>query len=216
MWKGFRCKNSIEIRIRISTLASSTLVDASHWPEFTKCFYTRVHCKSSFDDNIRMTYLLSVLDGEAKKAIEAVGTCGLFYVSALKTLKREFRNTLLVSHLRLKSMFKKPQIKANDRSPLLEFCQQIKLNITWLSSLEYITQLYSNNSVTKTILHRPFHLRKEFYKLTKDASLTDGTLNLIMFESWLDRQLKVYFNALVEVVATQELPNAKKHPLIVI
>ena len=106
--------------------------DASHWPEFIECFYTRVHCKSSFDDNIRMTYLLSVLDGEAKKAIEAVGTCGLFYASALKTLKREFGNTLLVSHLRLKSMFNKPQIKANDRSALPEFHQQIKLNITWL------------------------------------------------------------------------------------
>ena len=105
------------------TLASSTLVDASHWPEFIECFYTRVHCKSSFDDNIRMSYLLSVSDGEAKKAIEAVRTCGLFYASALKTLKREFGNTLLVSHLCLKSMFNKPQIKANDRSALREFHQ---------------------------------------------------------------------------------------------
>ena len=34
-----------------------------------------------------------------------------------------------------------------------------------------------------------------------------------MFESWLDRQLKVYFNPLVEVGATQELPNAKKTPI---
>ena len=160
-----------------------------------------------------MTYLLSVLDGEAKKAIEAVGTCGLFYASALKKLKREFGNTLLVSHLRLKSMFNKPQIKANDRSALREFHQQIKLNITWLSSLGYITPLYSYDSVTKAILCLPFHFRKKFYKHTKDASLTDGTLNLIMFESWLDRQLKVYFNPLVTVVATQELPNAKKSPI---
>ena len=53
--------------------------DASHWPEFTECFYTRVPCKSSFDDNIRMTHLVSVLDGEAKKAIETVGTCCLFF-----------------------------------------------------------------------------------------------------------------------------------------
>ena len=180
--------------------------DASHWPEFIECFYTRVHlhCKSSFDDNIRMTYVLSVLDGEVKKAIEAFGTCGLFYASALKTLKREFGNTLLVSHLSLKSMFNKLQIKANDRSDLREFHQQIKLKITWLSSLGYITLLYSYDSVTKAILRLPFHLRKEFYKHTKDASLTDGTLNLIMFESWLDKQLKVYFNPLVEVVATQK------------
>ena len=31
-----------------------------------------------------------------------------------------------------------------------------------------------------------------------------------MFESWLDRKLKVYFSPLVEVVATQEIPNAKR------
>ena len=28
--------------------------DASHCPEFIECFYSRVHCKSSFDDNIRI------------------------------------------------------------------------------------------------------------------------------------------------------------------
>ena len=57
-----------------------------------------------------MTYLLNVLDGEAKKAIEAVGTCGLIYASAFKTLKKEFGNTLLASQ---QSMFNEPQIKAN-------------------------------------------------------------------------------------------------------
>ena len=77
-----------------------------------------------------MTYLLNALDGEARKAIETVGTCGLFYATALKTLKREFGNTLLVAHLRLKSIFNKLQIEPNDRSTLPEFHQRIKLNIT--------------------------------------------------------------------------------------
>ena len=164
-----------------------------------------------------MTYLLSTLSGEAKKAIEAVGTCGLFYASALKTLKREFGNTLLVAHLSLKPMFNKPQIKPNDRSALLEFHQQIKLNISWLPSLGYKTSIYSYYSVTKAILSLPFHLRKEFNKHTKNASLTDGTLNLIMFESWLDTQLKVYFNPLVKVVATQQrYQMLKEHQVIVI
>ena len=91
-----------------------------------------------------------------------------------------------------------------------EFHKQIKLNITWLSSVGCKTPVYLYDSVTKTILRLPFHLRKEFYKYTKDASLTDGTLNLIMFGSWLERQLKVYFNPLVEVVATHGTPNAKR------
>ena len=107
-----------------------------------------------------MTNLLSVLDGEAKKAIEAVRTCGLFYASSLKILKREFGNTLQVAHLSLKSMFNRPQIKPNERSALREFHQQIKLNITWLSSLGYKTPLYLYDSVTKAILRLPFHLKK--------------------------------------------------------
>ena len=186
--------------------------DASHWPEFIGSFYTRVRYKSSFDDNITMTYLLSALDGQAKKAIEVVGACGLFYANPLKTFKRECGNTLIVLSIRLKSMFNKPKIKPNDRLALREFHHQIKLNITWLSSLGYKTPLYSYDSVTKAILRLLFHLRKEFYKHTKDATLTDVTLNLIMFESWLGRQLKVYFNPLVEVVAIQEIPNAKRTP----
>lgn len=42
-----------------------------------------------------MERLLSVLDGEAKKAISSVGTSGIFYAAALKTLKRDFGNHLL-------------------------------------------------------------------------------------------------------------------------
>ena len=63
---------------------------------------------------------------------------------------------------------------------------------------------------TKAILRLPFCFRKKFYKQNRDAGLRDSILNVVMFESWLDRQLKLYFNQLVEVVATQEIPNAKK------
>ena len=63
---------------------------------------------------------------------------------------------------------------------------------------------------TKAILRLPSCFRKKFYKQNRDAGLRDSILNVVMFESWLDRQLKSYFNQLVEVVATQEIPNAKK------
>ena len=63
---------------------------------------------------------------------------------------------------------------------------------------------------TKAIFRLPFCFRKKFYKQNRDAGLRDSILNVVMFESWLDRQLKLYFNQLVEVVATQEIPNAKK------
>ena len=59
--------------------------------------------------------------------------------------------------------------------------------------------------VTKALLRLLYALRKEFYKFTKDLNLIDGSLNLIIFERWLEKQLKAYFNPLVDVVATQEI-----------
>ena len=41
----------------------------------------------TFDDNMRMTRLLSVLDGETKKAVETIDTSGIYYATSLKTLK---------------------------------------------------------------------------------------------------------------------------------
>ena len=66
--------------------------DSSRWPEFIENFARRVHFKLSFSDNDRMERLLSVLTGEARKSVDCIGTSGIFYATALKSLKRDFGN----------------------------------------------------------------------------------------------------------------------------
>ena len=72
-----------------------------------------------------MTYFISIVDGETKRAIEAVGTSRLFYAGALKAFKREL---YFVPHLRLKSMLDKPQIKPKDR-PYENFTNTIMVTV---------------------------------------------------------------------------------------
>ena len=43
--------------------------NSSNWPEVIECFYSRVHCKRTLDDNMRMARLLSILDDGAIKAV---------------------------------------------------------------------------------------------------------------------------------------------------
>ena len=62
---------------------------------------------------MRMERLLYALEGEAKKFVESIGCEGIFYATALKSLKRDFGNPLLVSHLKIKSIFDQPQINPN-------------------------------------------------------------------------------------------------------
>ena len=63
-----------------------------------------MHNKISFTDSVHIDRLLSVLDGEAKRAVSAIGQDGLFYASALKILKRDFGNPIMVSYLKLKDV----------------------------------------------------------------------------------------------------------------
>ena len=41
------------------------------WPEFIKNFHSMVHFKTTFDDNLRMERLCSILDREAKRIIRS-------------------------------------------------------------------------------------------------------------------------------------------------
>ena len=102
------------------------------WPEFIDNFYQNVHSKMTFSNNVRMTRLISLLDEDAKRTIQSIGSSGLFHASALKTLKRDFGNPLLVGTLRMKGLFNKPKISGRDRNAQRKIHQQLKMNNTWL------------------------------------------------------------------------------------
>ena len=97
----------------------------SHWPEFIQCFKERVYMKKAFSDSVRMERLLSVLDGEAKRVVSAIGRNGLFYATALKALKREFGNPYAVSFLKLKTVLDQSQTQTDDQKGLKQFYQQL-------------------------------------------------------------------------------------------
>ena len=88
-----------------------------------------------------MERLLSVLKGEAKKLVESIGKNGIFYATALKTLKRDFGNAFTVAYMKTKLLFDKPQLKHNDRislkGQLITFSATAKCHITWLKSMGY-------------------------------------------------------------------------------
>ena len=77
-----------------------------------------------------MERLLSILDGEAKQTVISIGRNGLFYATAIKTLKSNFGNPLVVSFLKLKSVLDLSQITNKNHAGLRAFHQQLKSVIT--------------------------------------------------------------------------------------
>ena len=187
-----------------------------YWPEFIDNFYHRVHKKSSFNDSLRMIHLINSLDGEAKKLVKSVGTNGYFYATALKVLKKDFGNPLVVSHLKLKKLFDQKQINIKDKFGLRAFHQQLRICISWLSSIDYSTPLTSYENLVKPLAILPIKYQSDFFKHTKDFNMLDGTINLIFLEEWLEKQLQTIFNPLANILAA-EIKNKQndKNPKLV-
>ena len=158
----------------------------SKWPEFIDNFKTRVHNKAKFIDLVRMERLISVLEGDAKKAICSIGTQSIFYATALKTLKRDFGNPVVVAHLKIKSLFDAPQIYANDRVGSCQFHQQLKCCITWFQSMGYSAAIESTENLTKAVMRLPNQLQTSFYKSTIKYNFLNGDVILIEFEHRLE------------------------------
>lgn len=179
------------------------------WPEFIENFKKRVHNKTTFDDNTRMERLLSVLDGDAKKAVQSIGSSGIFYATALKTLKRDFGNPVVVSHLKLKAVLDLPQIPANNRIALRRYHQQLNATITWLQSMGHISAISSTENLAKAVSRLPNYLRNRFYKSSVDKIFTEGGMDLRDFEVWLSWRLKEHFNPIASLIANNEKTRSK-------
>ena len=78
----------------------------------------------------------------------------------------------------------------------------------------YKSPIFSNENLTKATHCLPLHLRNRFCKFTEDSNLMDGSVNLLIFEKWLNDQIKVCFNPLADIVNKQDLSNKGKLPLL--
>ena len=57
---------------------------------------------ASFDNSLKMDRLLSVLNKDTKRPIQAIGCSAIFYPIALIALKRDYATPMIVSHLHIK------------------------------------------------------------------------------------------------------------------
>ena len=98
-----------------------------------------------------MDNLLNSLDGEAVKLKSWFGVNDYFYTIALKLLKRDFGNLLVVPDLKVKKLFDQKQINIKGKLGLLSFHQQLDTCISWLSSIGYNAPFTSYEDLGKAL-----------------------------------------------------------------
>ena len=141
---------------------------------------------------------------EAKRTVISVDRNGLFYATAMKTIKSSFGNPTVASFLKLKSVLDLPQIINENRAGLRAFYQQLRSVITWLNSMGDTSAINSIENTMKTIIRLPRYLRSKFYRDFKDAKLNNQSLNLTKFEIWLRNKFAELFYLISAIIDHQE------------
>ena len=142
---------------------------------------------------------------ESKRTVISVDRNGLFYATAMKTIKSNFGNPMVASFLKLKSVLDLPQIIINEnRAGLRAFYQQLRSVITWLNSMCDTSAINSIENTMKAIIRLPRYLRSKFYRDFKDAKLNNQSLNLTKFEIWHRNKFAELFNLISAIIDHQE------------
>ena len=50
----------------------------------------------------------------------------------------------------------------------------------------------------------PFYLQRDFFQVTKDFNMLDGSINFVTLEKWLDKQIKSLFNPLADIISDKK------------
>ena len=72
--------------------------------------------------------------------------------------------------------------------------------------------LLSSENLTKGLMQLPYNICQEFFKAKKDCRVIGGSMNLIIFENWLETKFKTYFNPLANSIAAQDIPPRYQNP----
>ena len=80
-----------------------------------------------------------------------------------------------MSHLKLKKLFDQKQINIKDKLGLCSFHQQLRICISWLSSIGYDAPLTSCENLVKSLSVLPMKYQSD---ILKDFIMLDETINL--------------------------------------
>ena len=110
---------------------------------------------SPLSDDVKLTYLKTLVTGKAKTAIAEFAYCGTMYKDALKTLERKFGQPQAVVSAYLDKLANVPPVKMHNRESIISFATTICSLVGDFRSLNYVQDLSSASLSVKR--SRGFH-----------------------------------------------------------
>ena len=137
----------------------------------------------ALSDDIKLTYLKTLVVGKAKDAIAEFAFCGKMYRDALKTLERKFGQPQAVVTAHLDKLANYPSIKMHSSDQIIHFSTTVSNFVGVFRSLSYEADLQSSSLLNQAVQKLPPNLKESWSLHTVKRDLIRPTM--LDFNDWL-------------------------------
>ena len=152
------------------------------WHEWFGQFCSTVDA-ASLSDDVKLTYLKTLVTGKAKSAIAEFAYSGRMYKDALKTLERMFGQPQNVITARLDKLSSFPQLRMHDSENIISFSMTISSLVAVFRSLDYEEDLKSVSLLNQALSKILPNMRESWSLFVVKRNWSRP--NLIDFNNWL-------------------------------
>ena len=156
--------------------------DPLQWHEWFGQFKSGID-SSPLTDDVKLTYLKTLVTGKAKTAIAEFAYCGTMYKDALKTLERKFGQPQTVVSAYLDKLANVPPVKMHNSESIISYAATICSLVGVFRSLNYVQDLSSASLLGQAVQKFPPNLKEGWSMHTVKRDLNRPTL--IDFNDWL-------------------------------
>ena len=159
------------------------------WHEWYGQFKSAVD-QAAITDEVKMTYLKTLVSGKAKIATEGFAYSGALYRDALKALERKFGQPQAVVTSHLEKLSNYPAVKIHNSESIINYACAISSLIAVFQSLKYDADLFSSALLNQAVQKLPPNLKESWSLHTvKKGWLRPSLLN---FNFWLQEKAEAH------------------------
>ena len=149
--------------------------DPLQWHELYGQFKSAIDSQSLTDD-VKLTYLKTLVNGKAQIAIAEFAYCGLMYKDALRTLERKFGQPQAVVSAHLDELSNFPPLKMHNSDNIINYSAAISTFVGVFKSLSYDMDLMSASLLNQAVEKLPPSMKESWSLFTVKKHWVKPTL----------------------------------------
>ena len=163
--------------------------DPLQWHEWYGQFKSAIDSQTLTDD-VKLTYLKTLVTGKAKIAIAEFAYCGLMYKDALRTLERKFGQPQAVVSAHLDKLSNFPPLKMHNSDNIINYSAAISSLVGVFKALSYDADLKSASLLNQAVQKLPPNMKESWSLFTVKKHWVKPTL--LDFNDWLKEKAEAH------------------------